>query len=96
MYNPHAFACERNKSSRIRKQEVGFRLSEAVGSFRLFSLEEKEKEKMRKRETERKREEKEKEKERKLSCGAHPEQKNSTIGANLHLPWAPPLHTCYF
>jgi len=28
MYNPHAFACERNNSSRIRKQEVGFRLSE--------------------------------------------------------------------
>ena len=45
MYNPHTFACERNNSSRIRKQEVGFRLSEALGSFPLFSLEEKEKEK---------------------------------------------------
>jgi hypothetical protein len=45
MYNPHAFACERNNSSRIRKQEVGFRLYETLGSFPLFSLEEKEKEK---------------------------------------------------
>ena len=56
MYNPHTFACERNNSSRIRKQEVGFRLSEALGSYPLFSLEEKEKEKDRKRERERHRE----------------------------------------
>ena len=83
MYNPHAFACERNKSLRIRKQEVGFRLSETLDSFPLFSLEEKEKEK-----------------ERKLWCGAHPQQKISTIGANLHLHVgslrAPPLHTYFW
>ncbi len=55
MYNPHAFACERNNSSRIRKKEVGFRLSEAIalGSFPLFWLEEKRK---RKRERERQKE----------------------------------------
>jgi hypothetical protein len=83
MYNPHAFACERNKSSRIRKQEVGSRLSETLDSFPLFSLEEKEKEK-----------------ERKLWCGAHPEQKISTIGAKLHLQVGsmrpPRFLTCYF
>ena len=57
MNNPHAFACERNNSSRIRKQEVGFRLSEAnaLGSFPLFLLEEKEKEKERKRQREKER-----------------------------------------
>ena len=51
MYNPHTFACERNNSSRIRKQEVGFRLSE--GSSHLFSLEEKEKEKEKERKRDR-------------------------------------------
>ena len=45
MYNPEAIASKGRNSSRIRKQEVGFRLSEAFGSFPLFSLEEKEKEK---------------------------------------------------
>jgi hypothetical protein len=53
MYNPHAFACERNNSSRIRKQEVGFRLFEALGSFFSFSLEENEKERKREIEKER-------------------------------------------
>ena len=55
MYNPHTFARERNNSSRIRKQEVGFRLFEALGSFP-FSLEEKERERERKRERVRHRE----------------------------------------
>jgi hypothetical protein len=70
-------------SLHVSEQEVGFRLSETLDSFPLFSLEEKEKEK-----------------ERKLWCGAHPEQKISTIGAKLHLQVGslrpPPLHTCYF
>ena len=53
MNNPHAFACERSNSSRIRKQEVGFRLSEAnaLGSFPLLLLGEREREKERKKET---------------------------------------------
>jgi hypothetical protein len=46
----------RKNSSRIRKQEVGFLLSEAPGSFPLFSIEEKAKAKERKRERERHRE----------------------------------------
>ena len=55
MHNPRAFACERKNSSRIRKQEVAFPLSEAneLGSFTFFSLVETLREREREREKER-------------------------------------------